>query len=364
MTHAWLFTGPPGSGRSVAARAFAAALQCPDHGCGDRGGVGGRGRGAERLRSADGIRVGPRSRRVGRCGGGRAVAGGRVSTSGDADGGRIGGRPREGRGHGGLGGRGGWQQWGETDGDPLGDLVGRAVGVDDHVPVRLGRRHVREEPSHPHVFLTRQPGRRRSSIDRGAVEQHRHVRSSRPVAHTARSSSSSGPTPSVATPNWASGTARNRSATTSAPAASAGRTTRSTWSARIAAAANARARDPDSDASRNAAVHRSRSAAPPSSATTVWPSARSRWASRAAWSAASSRADSFDRHQQAGAPARLTPTERGQQVGQHRGGAPVVHLAVGDRADGCGDETAREHHESRAVDRDPGRSCAGPPARR
>jgi DNA polymerase III subunit delta' len=28
MTHAWLFTGPPGSGRSVAARAFAAALQC------------------------------------------------------------------------------------------------------------------------------------------------------------------------------------------------------------------------------------------------------------------------------------------------------------------------------------------------
>ncbi|HZG90948.1 MAG TPA: DNA polymerase III subunit delta' [Pseudonocardia sp.] len=35
MTHAWLFTGPPGSGRSVAARAFAAALQCPDHGCGN-----------------------------------------------------------------------------------------------------------------------------------------------------------------------------------------------------------------------------------------------------------------------------------------------------------------------------------------
>ena len=29
MTHAWLFTGPPGSGRSIAARAFAAALQCP-----------------------------------------------------------------------------------------------------------------------------------------------------------------------------------------------------------------------------------------------------------------------------------------------------------------------------------------------
>ncbi|MEP7162004.1 MAG: DNA polymerase III subunit delta' [Dermatophilaceae bacterium] len=34
MTHAWLLTGPPGSGRSTAARAFAAALQCPLHGCG------------------------------------------------------------------------------------------------------------------------------------------------------------------------------------------------------------------------------------------------------------------------------------------------------------------------------------------
>ncbi|MCW2779075.1 MAG: polymerase subunit delta [Frankiales bacterium] len=36
MTHAWLFTGPPGSGRSLAARAFAAALQCtgPEPGCG------------------------------------------------------------------------------------------------------------------------------------------------------------------------------------------------------------------------------------------------------------------------------------------------------------------------------------------
>lgn len=34
MTHAWLFTGPPGSGRSNAARAFAAALQCPEGGCG------------------------------------------------------------------------------------------------------------------------------------------------------------------------------------------------------------------------------------------------------------------------------------------------------------------------------------------
>lgn len=35
MTHAWLLTGPPGSGRSVAARAFAAALECPLDGCGE-----------------------------------------------------------------------------------------------------------------------------------------------------------------------------------------------------------------------------------------------------------------------------------------------------------------------------------------
>ena len=35
MTHAWLFTGPPGSGRSTAARAFAGALLCPSGGCGE-----------------------------------------------------------------------------------------------------------------------------------------------------------------------------------------------------------------------------------------------------------------------------------------------------------------------------------------
>ena len=35
MSHAWLVTGPPGSGRSNAARAFAAALQCPRGGCGE-----------------------------------------------------------------------------------------------------------------------------------------------------------------------------------------------------------------------------------------------------------------------------------------------------------------------------------------
>jgi len=34
MTHAWLFTGPPGSGRSIAATAFAAALVCSEGGCG------------------------------------------------------------------------------------------------------------------------------------------------------------------------------------------------------------------------------------------------------------------------------------------------------------------------------------------
>jgi DNA polymerase-3 subunit delta' len=33
MTHAWLFTGPPGSGRSNAAIAFATALVCKDGGC-------------------------------------------------------------------------------------------------------------------------------------------------------------------------------------------------------------------------------------------------------------------------------------------------------------------------------------------
>jgi DNA polymerase-3 subunit delta' len=33
MTHSWLFTGPPGSGRSNAAVAFAAALLCEESGC-------------------------------------------------------------------------------------------------------------------------------------------------------------------------------------------------------------------------------------------------------------------------------------------------------------------------------------------
>ncbi|WP_432059325.1 DNA polymerase III subunit delta' [Streptomyces sp. S1] len=42
MTHAWLFTGPPGAGRVDAARAFAAALQCvsPDRALGGTPGCG------------------------------------------------------------------------------------------------------------------------------------------------------------------------------------------------------------------------------------------------------------------------------------------------------------------------------------
>ena len=35
MTHAWLITGPPGSGRSTSALAFAAALMCTTGGCGN-----------------------------------------------------------------------------------------------------------------------------------------------------------------------------------------------------------------------------------------------------------------------------------------------------------------------------------------
>ena len=35
MTHAWLMTGPPGSGRSIAATALAAALVCRNGGCGE-----------------------------------------------------------------------------------------------------------------------------------------------------------------------------------------------------------------------------------------------------------------------------------------------------------------------------------------
>ncbi|MCS0601038.1 DNA polymerase III subunit delta' [Streptomyces sp. LP11] len=42
MTHAWLFTGPPGAGRNQTARAFAAALQCvsPDRALGGTPGCG------------------------------------------------------------------------------------------------------------------------------------------------------------------------------------------------------------------------------------------------------------------------------------------------------------------------------------
>ena len=46
LAQAWLITGPPGSGRSTAARAFAAMLQC-DHGtgCGQSHSVGAAHRG-------------------------------------------------------------------------------------------------------------------------------------------------------------------------------------------------------------------------------------------------------------------------------------------------------------------------------
>ena len=60
MTHAWLFTGPPGSGRSVAARSFAAALLCPGGGCGSPPG----GPGAAPLRAS-------RAQPAARCGPGR-----------------------------------------------------------------------------------------------------------------------------------------------------------------------------------------------------------------------------------------------------------------------------------------------------
>ncbi|MFM9095293.1 MAG: DNA polymerase III subunit delta', partial [Actinomycetes bacterium] len=33
-SQSWLITGPPGSGRSTAARLFAATLQCEENGCG------------------------------------------------------------------------------------------------------------------------------------------------------------------------------------------------------------------------------------------------------------------------------------------------------------------------------------------
>lgn len=35
IAQSWLICGPPGSGRSNVARAFAAALESPDHGLGD-----------------------------------------------------------------------------------------------------------------------------------------------------------------------------------------------------------------------------------------------------------------------------------------------------------------------------------------
>ena len=113
--------------------------------------------------------------------------------------------------------------------------------------------------------------------------------------------------------------------------------------------APARAR-PDSDASRRAAVQRSRSAAPPSSATTVWPAP-------AAGSPGGRPARRPPRRclrppPDTGALAGLAPAQRGEEIGQHRSGAPVVHLAIGDRADGRRDQTTGEHDDARAVDRE------------
>ncbi len=53
MTHAWLITGPPGSGRSVAALCFAAALQCTGglEGLEDSGDSGDQGPGCGRCRA-------------------------------------------------------------------------------------------------------------------------------------------------------------------------------------------------------------------------------------------------------------------------------------------------------------------------
>jgi ATP-dependent Zn protease len=54
MTHAWIFTGPPGSGRTLAARAFAAALEWS--------GWPGSGRGHQQVRSRPWRRARKRAR--------------------------------------------------------------------------------------------------------------------------------------------------------------------------------------------------------------------------------------------------------------------------------------------------------------
>lgn len=90
MTHAWLFTGPPGSGRSVAARAFAAALECPQGGCGSclecRTALAGSHADVEIVRP-DGLSIGVRDTRelVRRAAGGAVRGRWRVLVVEDAD---------------------------------------------------------------------------------------------------------------------------------------------------------------------------------------------------------------------------------------------------------------------------------------
>ena len=132
---------------------------------------------------------------------------------------------------------------GERGEHPAGDLVRRAVGVDDDVAVRLGGGHPGEQPPDPQVLLAgqrdragrRRPGRPPRQCGR-AVEQHRDVRAAAgrwrtrpgsPARRRPARPASGRPPPRTAPAGWP-GTGRRRPR---APAASAGRTTRSTWSA-------------------------------------------------------------------------------------------------------------------------------------
>ena len=134
MTHAWLFTGPPGSGRSVAARAFAAALLCPDEGCGQCPSCHQVAAGTHAdllLIRPDGLSYGVRQTRelVLKA---AAVAGVR----------RLAGRPVRGRrpGHGAGGERAAQGHRGAAAADDLAALraVGGRPAADDQVPVPAG----------------------------------------------------------------------------------------------------------------------------------------------------------------------------------------------------------------------------------
>lgn len=90
MTHAWLFTGPPGSGRSVAARAFAAALECATGGCGTCHDCSTAGEGSHadvRVVRPEGLSIGVREARelVARAAGAPIRGGWRVVLVEDAD---------------------------------------------------------------------------------------------------------------------------------------------------------------------------------------------------------------------------------------------------------------------------------------